>query len=255
MPFAADAFEFIVCRAAFKNFSDPIGALHEMHRVLRPGGTALILDMRKDASRKSINEEVAKMHLGRIDAFLTRTALSTLRKRAYSKLDFDRMAQATPFGRCDIREEPLGFEITLSKQSGKRRRPSSAEQPEQCAEDDADKDAGGERKVECDAAALEYDVARETPEADAGQYWPYDPDDKDHQSKPDQKALPIHWVEPPANTWERRGAASRPEVRPNSLGLQAAAAGAAGCGLPRPCGVSFRRRRNSAAKRHRGGVS
>ena len=55
------------------------------------------------------------MHLGRIDAFFTRTALSALRRRAYSRLDFQRMAQATPFGRCDIVEEPLGFEVTLLK--------------------------------------------------------------------------------------------------------------------------------------------
>jgi len=115
MPFAAEAFDFIVCRAAFKNFSDPVGALREMHRVLGPGGRALIIDMRNDASGKAIVDEVAKMHLGRIDAFLTRTTLSALRKRAYSKADFERMAQATPFGRCDIAEQPLGFEVGLVK--------------------------------------------------------------------------------------------------------------------------------------------
>jgi len=115
LPFAADVFDFIVCRAAFKNFSDPIGALREMHRVLRPGGRALIIDMRRDASGKSITDEVAKMHLGRIDAFLTRTTLSALRKRAYSRQDFERMVQATPFGRCDITEQPLGFEVGLVK--------------------------------------------------------------------------------------------------------------------------------------------
>jgi ubiquinone/menaquinone biosynthesis C-methylase UbiE len=115
MPFAADTFDFIVCRAAFKNFGDPVGALREMHRVLRPGGRALVIDMRNDASGKAIRDEVAKMQLSRIDRFLTRTTLSALRKRAYSKLDFERMAQATPFGRCDIREEPLGFEVTLTK--------------------------------------------------------------------------------------------------------------------------------------------
>jgi ubiquinone/menaquinone biosynthesis C-methylase UbiE len=115
MPFAAETFDFIVCRAAFKNFGHPVGALGEMHRVLRPAGTALVIDMRNDASVKSIKDEVAKMQLSRIDAFLTRTTLSALRKRAYSKLDFERMAQATPFGRCDIREEPLGFEVTLTK--------------------------------------------------------------------------------------------------------------------------------------------
>lgn len=115
MPFAADAFDFIICRAAFKNFSDPVGALNEMHRVLRPGGQAVIMDMRRDASGGSIAQEVAKMHLGPIDAFLTRKVLSALRKRAYSKLDFERMVEATPFGRCKILEQPLGFEIRLTK--------------------------------------------------------------------------------------------------------------------------------------------
>jgi ubiquinone/menaquinone biosynthesis C-methylase UbiE len=115
LPFAGDTFDFIVCRAAFKNFSDPIGALREMHRVLRPGGRALIIDMRRDASGQSIIDQVAKMQLGRIDAFLTRTTLSALRKQAYSGQDFERMAGATPFGRCDILEQPLGFEVELAK--------------------------------------------------------------------------------------------------------------------------------------------
>src|SRR5215471_12322329 len=30
MPFAADTFDLVVCRAAFKNFGDPVGALREM---------------------------------------------------------------------------------------------------------------------------------------------------------------------------------------------------------------------------------
>jgi ubiquinone/menaquinone biosynthesis C-methylase UbiE len=37
MPFADDTFDFVVCVAAFKNFPDPLAALDEMHRVLRPG--------------------------------------------------------------------------------------------------------------------------------------------------------------------------------------------------------------------------
>jgi ubiquinone/menaquinone biosynthesis C-methylase UbiE len=115
LPFDTDAFEFVICRAAFKNFSHPVGALREMHRVLRSGGKAMIIDMRNDASSKSIVDEVAKMHLGRIDAFLIRTTLSALRRRAFSRPDFERMAQATPFGRCEIVEQPLGFEVTLVK--------------------------------------------------------------------------------------------------------------------------------------------
>jgi ubiquinone/menaquinone biosynthesis C-methylase UbiE len=42
----AGSFDFVVCHAAFKNFSQPVRALAEMHRVLRSGGTALVIDLR-----------------------------------------------------------------------------------------------------------------------------------------------------------------------------------------------------------------
>jgi ubiquinone/menaquinone biosynthesis C-methylase UbiE len=115
LPFAGDEFDFIVCRAAFKNFGDPLGALREMHRVLRPDGRALVIDMRRDASRRSITAEVAKMRLSPINAFVTRTILSALRRRAYSRLDIERMVEVTLFGQSDVREEPLGFELRLAK--------------------------------------------------------------------------------------------------------------------------------------------
>src|ERR1700757_4361900 len=50
MPFADDSFDLLACSAAFKNFSEPHQALVEMHRVLRPGGAALVVDLRKDVS-------------------------------------------------------------------------------------------------------------------------------------------------------------------------------------------------------------
>ncbi len=48
-PFADESFDFIFCQAAFKNFSRPVGAIAEIYRVLRPGGQALIVDLRRDA--------------------------------------------------------------------------------------------------------------------------------------------------------------------------------------------------------------
>jgi ubiquinone/menaquinone biosynthesis C-methylase UbiE len=115
LPFPADAFDFIVCRAAFKNFGDPVGALCEMHRVLRPGGEAVIIDMRKDASNEAIDITVSGFNLGRFDAMLTGAILKQLRKRAYSKLDFRRMAEVAQFPDADIQEGPIGFEVWLRK--------------------------------------------------------------------------------------------------------------------------------------------
>lgn len=38
MPFENESFDFLLCRAAFKNFADPIGAIRASFRVLKPGG-------------------------------------------------------------------------------------------------------------------------------------------------------------------------------------------------------------------------
>ena len=115
LPFAANWFDFIVCRAAFKNFGDPVGALREMHRVLRPGGIAMIVDMRRDATAAEIKDEVAKMDLGLFGALTTRFILRGLRRRAYTEEDFNRMIAQTPFGRGVITGGGIGFEVRLVK--------------------------------------------------------------------------------------------------------------------------------------------
>jgi ubiquinone/menaquinone biosynthesis C-methylase UbiE len=115
MPFKAESFDFVVCRAAFKNFGDPVGALREMRRVLRPGGRALVIDMRREASDGEIADEVAKMRLGRMDAFITRGALRSLRGRAYTGPDFVRMIGEAGFSASSIASGAIGFEIKLTK--------------------------------------------------------------------------------------------------------------------------------------------
>ncbi len=115
MPFADETFDFIVCRAAFKNFADPAGAMREMYRVLNPGGNALIIDMRGDASNAALDRAVDDMHLGMIGGLMTRIIFRQLRNRAYAKSDIQRMAAATAFGGADIAETPIGFDIWLRK--------------------------------------------------------------------------------------------------------------------------------------------
>jgi ubiquinone/menaquinone biosynthesis C-methylase UbiE len=116
MPFAADSFDFIVCRAAFKNFSEPVRALAEMHRVLKPGGAALILDLRPDASPEAIDAEVKKLGLGWFNSWVTKLIFKhSLVKRAYSQEQFRQMASQTPFKTCEVQEEAIGLAVTFRK--------------------------------------------------------------------------------------------------------------------------------------------
>jgi ubiquinone/menaquinone biosynthesis C-methylase UbiE len=115
MPFAEASFDFIICQAAFKNFSRPAAAISEMYRVLRPGGTAVIQDMWKDAPNAVIRAEVQGMHLGRVNAFMTRWTLGSLRRRAYTKAQFERLANASPFGGGKIETSGLGIEVRMTK--------------------------------------------------------------------------------------------------------------------------------------------
>jgi ubiquinone/menaquinone biosynthesis C-methylase UbiE len=115
MPFADGSFDLIVCQAAFKNFSRPGKAIDEMYRVLRDGGTAVIQDMWKDASDATIRQEVNPMRLSPVNAFLTRRALGMLRRRAYTKEQFERLATASAFGGCEIETGGIGIEVRLKK--------------------------------------------------------------------------------------------------------------------------------------------
>jgi ubiquinone/menaquinone biosynthesis C-methylase UbiE len=117
MPFADVSFDLVVCQAAFKNFSRPVRALDEMYRVLRDGGTAVIQDMSGDVTPADIGQEVRRMQLGPLNAFMTRQALLGLRKRAYTQAQFARMAAASTFGGCEIAVSGIGMEVRLRKRS------------------------------------------------------------------------------------------------------------------------------------------
>ena len=116
MPFAAESFDLIVCQAAFKNFRQPLAALNEMYRVLRPGGRAVIQDMNRDVAGADIAAEVRGMRLSRINSFMTRLTLSTmLRRRAYSAARFERLVAHTAFGGCETHTQGMTLEVRLAK--------------------------------------------------------------------------------------------------------------------------------------------
>ena len=121
MPFAAESFDLIVCQAAFKNFTYPGSALDEMYRVLRSGGTAVIQDMSNDASHADIELEVKKMKLDWFRSFTTKATLESLRRRAYTAGQFERLVAESAFRTCAIQTEGIGLEVRLTKAEGPER--------------------------------------------------------------------------------------------------------------------------------------
>jgi ubiquinone/menaquinone biosynthesis C-methylase UbiE len=116
MPFSDESFDFLVCRAAFKNFSDPVGALREMRRVLRPGRKGVIIDLRRDVSMKEINKFVDGLELSFLSALFTSlTFRFMLLKRAYTKPEFEAMLRQVPFTNARIDQNTIGMEVWFER--------------------------------------------------------------------------------------------------------------------------------------------
>jgi ubiquinone/menaquinone biosynthesis C-methylase UbiE len=118
MPFADESFDFVYCSAAFKNFSEPINALNEMYRVLRPTGDALIVDLNRDCPVAEIEAFVKLSGRSPIDAWMTKwTFRHVLLKRAYTPQDFARMSEQSRFGACRIDGNGLGVAVRFAKRA------------------------------------------------------------------------------------------------------------------------------------------
>jgi ubiquinone/menaquinone biosynthesis C-methylase UbiE len=116
MPFKDGMFDFTFCQAAFKNFSEPVKAISEMHRVLKPGGIAVIADMRREASTKDIESEVNGMGLDPLNRFFVKWTFDhMLLKSAYSIDAMRAMVAQTPFTKCRIDAKGVGFLAWLEK--------------------------------------------------------------------------------------------------------------------------------------------
>ncbi len=116
LPGGDAAVDFVVCRAAFKNFADPLQALREMRRVLRPGGTALLIDMRRDASVPEIRRYVDGLGVGWFNRlFMMATFRLMLIKRAYPVEEIRRMIQQAGWTEPRIEISPIGFEAWMRK--------------------------------------------------------------------------------------------------------------------------------------------
>jgi ubiquinone/menaquinone biosynthesis C-methylase UbiE len=115
LPVRKESVDFVVCRAAFKNFTEPVKAMREMLRVLRPGGTALLIDMRRDTTMDEARKYVNGLGLGWFQRNLTTLSFRPLIKRAYPLDDIRAMAKKAGWPDVRIDEQPLGFAAWVTK--------------------------------------------------------------------------------------------------------------------------------------------
>jgi ubiquinone/menaquinone biosynthesis C-methylase UbiE len=117
MPFENETFDFLMCTSAFKNFSEPLKALNEMHRVLKRGGKAWISDLRRDVSNETIDNFVSDtMKIkGLAGIFMKYTFKQTLRPRALTGAQFKELVAKTPFTKVEITENPMDLEALLHR--------------------------------------------------------------------------------------------------------------------------------------------
>ena len=114
MPFPDQSFDFLVCRAAFKNFADPLGALNEMYRVLKPGARGLIIDLRRDASMADIGAYVDGLDVSLISSLFMKLVFRfMLLPRAWRIDDFTRLAKQAPFRHTEVVPNAIGMEVWL----------------------------------------------------------------------------------------------------------------------------------------------
>jgi len=116
LPVESASVDFVVCRAAFKNFTEPVKSMREMLRVLMPGGRALLIDMRRDVSMEDIKHYVHNMGLSWCTRVFTNfTFKHMLIKRAYSLDEIRKMADEAGWKDVRIETNPLGFEASVMK--------------------------------------------------------------------------------------------------------------------------------------------
>jgi len=116
MPFADETFHFIFCSAAFKNFHEPLAALNEMYRVLKPGALALIVDSNRGISNAQREAHLTDLGMKGLEKwFISMSFRYFLGKGAYTKDELDALAVQSCFESHDIMEKGISLFAYLRK--------------------------------------------------------------------------------------------------------------------------------------------
>jgi len=102
LPFDPNSVDFIITTLSLHHWSEPAKAIHEIHRVLKPGGQFLIFDLRRDSPRlfywimRFAQTIILPSAMSRINE-PTSSALAS-----YTSVELKEILSATPFKHYSI---------------------------------------------------------------------------------------------------------------------------------------------------------
>jgi ubiquinone/menaquinone biosynthesis C-methylase UbiE len=110
MPFEESLFDFVVSCGSLHHWQNPPEVFDEIHRVLKPGCSALIDDLRRDASPESMREWTSG-HESRFMRWGARHSFT----EAYTAREIEDILEDSAFENFDVKVEELNLEIWLRK--------------------------------------------------------------------------------------------------------------------------------------------
>jgi ubiquinone/menaquinone biosynthesis C-methylase UbiE len=112
LPFDDNTFDVIVSTGSIHHWKQPEAGLNEVHRVLKPGGYALIYDIMSDTPKAVLRE--AKREFGRFRIFML--WIHAFEEPFYSTRGFELLPQPTLFREGQIRFVGVLCCLTLKKE-------------------------------------------------------------------------------------------------------------------------------------------
>jgi SAM-dependent methyltransferase len=99
LPFEDYSFDAVVSTGSIHHWNDPTAGLNEIHRVLRPGGCALLYDIVSDTPAEVLHQ--SGRDFGRLEIWLC--WLHSYEEPFYSREAFQKLAGPSRFGEGSIR--------------------------------------------------------------------------------------------------------------------------------------------------------